>query len=805
MTWGNEQWAGSSCYNTYIEWRVTQQGEDSAYVQHKFSVYVKQGNYGGTYLKRSWGNIVRLYGSGWYGDSGWIDDGWIGYGSSVSRSCSAWYTGYSGRFYKSSCSSSFSPSAPTWQPKPVTNAKAVRNSQTENTVTWSNQKTTARPYSGIYVDRQVDGGEWALIKDVGGSDTSYKDTTTRPNHSYRYRVIPHNSAGNAASHTYTDTLTNPPTAPSAPTGCANARRSDNINVVTWTDNPTSEAPYANVLVERSTDGGAWAQVASVGGSVTSYTDAGTSANHSYAYRVRSSNASGKSSYATSGTTYNTPSAPDAPVGARTGDTSVLLSISNSARTATATQVQRSTDAKNWTTIATTSGMATSYADDPGGGTFYYRARNTRGGLASAWSGASAAVVTICAPAAPTLLSPSSGQVVQISQASIELSWRHNSIDGSAQTSAEVRYSTDGKSWTTKTVATAQRLAVGNSFALNATVYWQVRTKGVHAEFGPWSGTRTFHVRQAPQISFQSPNSTIENVPVSVEIQYVDASGSLADMALRISKGGSVVYQRSMGTSTSCEVTKDQWMPEDGASYTITATARSTSGLQSVTSLDVSVLFSLPKRASLRVESDIERGWCELTCMVDSNDDGEDVTSLSVWRVTKDGEKLLASELADGMTVTDMYGPLNTEYSYRVASYAASGASRSTDHPGSIKTPYCFLYYGDGGIARGQYDPKESRSFKRANRTLVRYAGRKYPVLYDAGGIDDTRNVSVHVIGAEEIEAFTELMEHGRCVFKGIEGDVFHAAADVDEDPTIVLPTRHADISVSITRVDGEAL
>lgn len=806
MAWGNEQWAGSACYNTYIEWRVVQQGEDSAYVQHKFSVYVKQGNYSGTVLSRSWGGTVRLYGTGWYGDSGWIDDGWIRYGSSVYRECRAWYTGYSGHYYSSSCGSSYTPSAPTWQPQQITNASATRDSQTQNTVNWTNKKTTARPYAGIYVDRQTDGGDWANIADVGGSTTSYEDRTTRPNHTYRYRVVPHNSAGNAAHHTYTNTLTNPPTEPSTPTGCTNTRDSDTKNTVTWTDNPTSEAPYANVLVERSTDGAAFSQVASVGGSATSYADTNTSADHSYAYRVRASNASGKSSYSTSGTTYNTPSAPGTPTGARTGDTSVTLAVPNTARTATATEIQRSTDAKAWTTIATTSGMATSYADSPGGGTFYYRARNTRGSLASAWSAASSAVVTICAPAAPTLLSPASGQVILSQAGSIGLSWRHNPIDGSSQTAAEVRYSTDGSTWTTKSMTTAQATVIENSFALNSTVSWQVRTKGVHADFGPWSGVRTFHIRQQPQLAILSPTSPIANVPVEVSVQYVDASGSLAAMSLRITdREGTTLYQRGMGTSTSCEVTKEQWMPEDGGEYRLVVTARSTSGLQSVASLDVDVSFEPPKRASLRVEADIERGYCEIECIVDNSDDGQDVSSLSVWRVTKEGEVLIASDLSDGQAVEDRYGPLNTEYSYRVASYASSGASRATDHPGSIKTPYCFIYFGEDGIARGQYAPKESRSRKRANRTLVRYAGRTYPVLYDAGGIDDTRSLSVHVMGADEVAAFDELMEHGRCVFKSVEGDVFHAAVDVDTDPTIALPGHHADVSVSITRVDGEAL
>jgi hypothetical protein len=808
MAWGNEQWAGSAAYNTYIEWRVAQQGEDAAYVQHKFSIFVKTGNYSGTVINRSWGGQVRLYGNGWYGDSGWIDDGWIRYGQSVYRECSAWYTGYSGRFYKSTCGSSYGPSAPTWQPQMVTNQKATRNSQTQATVTWSNQKTTARPYAGIYVDRKVDSADWALLKDVGGNDTSYVDATTRPNHTYQYRVLPHNAAGNAANHAYTNTIANPPTVPSAPTNAKSERKSDSQNVITWDNNPGEETPYASVIIERQTNGGAWAQLSSLGSTVASYTDNTTSADSYYAYRVKASNASGDSAYATTGTTYNTPAAPGTPYVVRTGDTSVSATMSNVSKTTTALEVQRSTDGKTWSTISTISGArVTAFTDTPGGGTFYYRARNTRGSLVSAWSGTSSAVVTICAPAAPTLLSPLNGSVQLSTAQVIQLRWMHNPIDGSSQTAAQVRWSTDGTTWKTMDVTTAQRLNVDNSFAVNSTVSWQVRTKGVHADYGPWSGTATFKVCRPPQLSVDSPGDTVSNLPIKVSVSYDDVSGSLADLVLQVvTEVGSVLFEADMGTSTTYTIQKSQWVPDDGATYYLSLSARSTSTLQQGLSSAFTVKFEPPKAAFLNVEADIERGYAELRCTVDQTDDGQDVESMSVWRLTESGEKLLGGDVSDGQSIEDRYAPLNTEYSYKVVTFAASGASRSTLHRGSIKTPYCFLYYGADGIARGQYDPTESRSIKRASRTLVRYAGRTYPVAYDAGGLDDERKVSVHVMGdiAEE-RSFERLMEHGRCVFKGIEGDVFWAVADLDLDPTLTLPGHHADVSLDLTRVDGEAL
>ena len=50
-----------------------------------------------------------------------------------------------------------------------------------------------------------------------------------------------------------------------------------------------------------------------------------------------------------------------------------------------------------------------------------------------------------------------------------------------------------------------------------------------------------------------------------------------------------------------------------------------------------------------------------------------------------------------------------------------------------------------------------------------------------------------------------MMQWPKCVFKSVAGDVFHAAVDVDIDPVLELPGNHADVSVSIQRVDGEQL
>ena len=120
--------------------------------------------------------------------------------------------------------------------------------------------------------------------------------------------------------------------------------------------------------------------------------------------------------------------------------------------------------------------------------FYYRARNTRASLASGWSAASNKVVTIVAPAAPSLITPASGVTLPKTQPTVSFSWKHNPIDGSEQSAAQLQHSVNGGStWTAVQVTgNDQETAVANSWEKNATVTWRVRTKGAHADYGPWS-------------------------------------------------------------------------------------------------------------------------------------------------------------------------------------------------------------------------------------------------------------------------------------------------------------------------------
>jgi hypothetical protein len=88
------------------------------------------------------------------------------------------------------------------------------------------------------------------------------------------------------------TLQNLPKAPSAPTSLAAAASGTSITL-SWSDQSSNEQSF---VVERSTGGGAFAQVGTVGANVTSFTDSGLAASTTYTYQVKAVNAVGSSGY-----------------------------------------------------------------------------------------------------------------------------------------------------------------------------------------------------------------------------------------------------------------------------------------------------------------------------------------------------------------------------------------------------------------------------------------------------------------------------------------------------------------------------
>ena len=606
-----------------------------------------------------------------------------------------------------------------------------------------------------------------------------------------------------------------PSAPADPASITNTRNSDTSNTATWTGTVSSR--WRLQRIEDGTMTGEWTFP-----SVLTYTDTLTSAGHSYVYRVRNETVppAGESfmlasDWKTSSATYNSPAAPTAIGGARIAASTVRVTLSNTASTSTGLEVQASTDPADWSGAISQTyvGAGLQTADITGiSGTYYFRARNTRGALVSDWSPISDPVVTLTAPNPPTLTSPANGSIHNYTASqSLVLSFVHNPVDGSAQTAAEVDYSTDGGStWTTVSLTTQTSTTLTlTASSLGKTYTWRARTKGADPSWSDYSDTRTVTVYQQPTVTIaledgngvDVTNGTLSDMPLSYTATVTGTgAGTLSSGTIAIgnyTEAGTVSSNTLTGSITPAEA-----QPTNGVMYTFTATVLMSTGLTGTGSVTVTTAFADPQAGTLTIDE--TDGIVTLTAGLAAAEPGEAAAdSISIYR---DGV-LLASGLSNGDTITDVYAPLNKAFEYRVVTYSAAGAYRSVSYPYTLASQKWVAIWANGAKrAEAIWNPAGQISVTRPQKTRINYIGRAYPVSYDGTAINDTRSTSWLLLTLDERDAFLDLMaDGGRGVYKSADGDVYRADFDLRFSPTYTTEASYGTATITITRIDGGAL
>jgi hypothetical protein len=180
-------------------------------------------------------------------------------------------------------------------PAAPTGLTATAISTSQINLSWTDN---AANETGFYVERCTGAScsSFTQIASLGANVTSYSNTGLSASTSYSYRVRAYNTGGNSGySNTASATTQAAPTVPAAPTNLiATAASKSQINL-TWTDNATNETGFKIERCKGSTCTN-FAQIATVGANVTSYSSTGLSSNTTYRFRVRAYNATGNSSY-----------------------------------------------------------------------------------------------------------------------------------------------------------------------------------------------------------------------------------------------------------------------------------------------------------------------------------------------------------------------------------------------------------------------------------------------------------------------------------------------------------------------------
>lgn len=177
------------------------------------------------------------------------------------------------------------------------------------------------------------------------------------------------------------------TTPAAPTGlAANSPAFDRVNL-TWADNSNDESGF---IVQRATGAAAYADIATLGAGVTSYTNTGLTGSTDYSYRVRAYNSAGSSVFSNvqSVTTLPVPPKPIAPAPASLTSSGLVVTVSwtNVADESGYELVRETYNARKNTWAASTTTVAadvSSLSQSLSAGTYRYKVRAYNAAGASA--------------------------------------------------------------------------------------------------------------------------------------------------------------------------------------------------------------------------------------------------------------------------------------------------------------------------------------------------------------------------------------------------------------------------------------
>lgn len=341
-------------------------------------------------------------------------------------------------------------------------------------------------------------------------------------------------------------------APNPPTGCSAARASDSEATFVWSNGSVTDArPRSAVLVERSVDGGAWAQVASLAASATSWNDTTTSANHRYQYRVRAQGAGGYSAYATSGYVYMTPSAPTGCAVARVSDSSQKVTWklgANAAVSWVGVLVERQTDSGGWVQVASLGPTAVNWTDGStsAGHRYVYRVRSYGDIDNGVVSGYSTSGYVYTTPTAPTGVRASATGPTSVAVSAASLPAWYDGLQ------VEHRAGESGAWGETKTV-TSLTASMSSVAGLN---YYRVRAyKGTL--YGPWAesdGITTVSQPLGPTVTgLQSVYGTGSPASVSWVPNHPDGSAQVAAQVEVTRPDGSTETIAVDGASTSVDL------------------------------------------------------------------------------------------------------------------------------------------------------------------------------------------------------------------------------------------------------------
>ena len=703
-------------------------------------------------------------------------------------------------------------------PTPTITVNTTRPTIWSITVAGSGEEE--QPVNKVYLEytnvKNAQDGDWSSLNydafsyhpssGVGKAYSSTFNQEIQLNQFYRFRARASGSATGTerfSSFVYSPNLVSRP------------NETDNVNVdsatqtVTWSANLTDidKGIVTGWYIYRADAGSeAFAKVATVnavvGQTYYSWTEPNQITGHSFKYKVVAFNATGES-WDTSAIVVDIEGAPYTPDISDVhyyynGDGSVTVKVDLADGVET-TYIERSNDGGvTWTQIAAITAPTNSYTDNAATSESIYRVKFGNDSGTSDYSEAFQPAASV-PPNTPTILLPIYESVNSLSDGSIDIYWQHNSLDGSPQKAVRISiYDSNSGLIGTTTIETSDNTFTWSFGDLSPSeIIVEIETQGANNLWSASTDTRFYLVRE-PNIVITAPTGMLSTLPISVDFTY-SPSGAIFDSYLEeltinvLDNEGDIVYTQTVEYSSattdpfSDSISLMEALFSTDIEYSLQIAARETNGLTAKYNTTFSVEYDeevLEGSLYPVAENDEETGIVYITIARDIGDDGltepADVVSAYLYR-NANSERILIGDVGDGDIIEDKLAPVNKDFTYELLQLYGDGTASLIIVDAYNPCPYSFIYWGNNleKISSAQWNPTQTTSMSRPERTLVRYSGRKYPVVYDSKAREETATFTA-VLEPEELDDFIAIMHAGGTgIWKSVQGRTFNATFDLD--------------------------
>lgn len=526
----------------------------------------------------------------------------------------------------------------------------------------------------------------------------------------------------------------PNRAPTKPTWDSTERPNATSAKGFWTNHPSTAGPIIRNRFQRYDNlGKKWVTVSTPSATAKSATASGLPANALHELRVRAEGPGGNSGWATSGTFATTPSPPTNLVAKKKGQ-DIELTLTDTA--ATTERVRRYIiydypDNGSSVQVADISmnSMPFVHKNPDPSKTHRYRARakiNSIGDWESEVSPYSNTVQLQAPPLAPTVEGPDG---THDRDGSVTLRWTHNPVDTTDQTEAEVTYELPGEPDETVTVTGSGQEWTIPAGGVSGTVEWSVRTRGDHANFGPWSSTAAFQVGQVPTGVIQNEEDVSESAIAEVFWLFEADDDTQASWEVRLLDSNEEVLEDDSGSGgdTGYEF---RTVLEDEQTYTYWVRVTSGNGLVSQPDTFTFVTdFPLPQAATPIPSWDMDTGTVSVGFDVQPVLGDETVAvAAGLERRDPGGDWVYVGPVEDWDDTVPDYDPSMQEPEYRVLTMSEAGAARYGQVVKAVRDRGLWpAYLTDGdGLVLQIWDNLRPGIEQERGKTRHKWAGRKYP-------------------------------------------------------------------------------